>query len=66
MSLFSLEGRTALITGGGRGIGFSIAEALAKAGAQVILNGRSAESLEEAADRLRGACLLYTSDAADE
>ena len=57
MSLFSLEGRTALITGAARGIGFSIAEALATAGASVILNGRSAGPLEEAASRLRDAGL---------
>jgi gluconate 5-dehydrogenase len=44
-----------LVTGAGRGIGFSIAEALAGAGAQVLLNGRNAGRLEEAAGRLRQA-----------
>ena len=53
MNLFDLSGRTALITGASRGIGFAIAEALAAAGARVILNGRSASSLDEAALRLR-------------
>ena len=38
MKLFDLTGRTALITGASRGIGHSIAEALAAAGARVILN----------------------------
>ena len=57
MSLFSLEGRTALVTGAGRGIGYAIAEALAQAGARVFLNGRSAEALETAVGRLRGAGL---------
>jgi len=55
MSLFSLEGRTALVTGAARGIGFSIAEGLAAAGARVILNGRSVGPLDEAAGRLRDA-----------
>ena len=37
--LFDLQGRTALVTGSSRGLGFSIAEGLAEAGAQVVLNG---------------------------
>jgi gluconate 5-dehydrogenase len=53
LSLFDLHGRTALITGAARGIGFAIAGALAAAGARVILNGRTAATLEEAAVRLR-------------
>ena len=53
MDQFSLAGRTALITGASRGIGFAIAEALARAGAAVILNGRIPASLHEAAERLR-------------
>src|SRR6187401_131671 len=53
MDQFSLAGRTALITGASRGIGFAIAEALARAGAAVILNGRTPASLHEAAERLR-------------
>jgi gluconate 5-dehydrogenase len=53
MDMFNLAGRTALITGAARGIGFAIADALAHAGAHVILNGRSQPPLEEAATRLR-------------
>lgn len=53
MNLFSLDGRTALITGASRGIGYAIAEALSQAGARVILNGRSAQALDEAAETLR-------------
>jgi len=52
MKLFDLTGRTALITGASRGIGHSLAEALAAAGARVILNGRTAASLEAAAAKL--------------
>lgn len=53
MNLFSLAGRTALVTGASRGIGFAIATALAEAGAHVILNGRTRATLDEAAARLR-------------
>ncbi|BDV29897.1 SDR family oxidoreductase [Microbacterium terricola] len=49
--LFSLSGRTALVTGAGRGIGREIARALADAGADLVLVGR-AESLASAADEL--------------
>ncbi len=52
---FSLNGRTALVTGSSRGLGFAMAEALAQHGAHVILNGRSAEALESAAQKLKGA-----------
>jgi len=45
---FSLEGRTALITGSSQGIGFSLARGLAAAGARVILNGRDAARLAAA------------------
>jgi len=45
---FSLEGRTALVTGSSQGIGFSLARGLAAAGARVILNGRDAAKLEAA------------------
>jgi len=53
-NLFDLAGRGALITGASQGIGFTIAQALAGAGARVILNGRSQDKLDQAVDRLRG------------
>jgi 2-deoxy-D-gluconate 3-dehydrogenase len=37
MQLFSLEGQTALVTGGTRGIGYAMAVALAEAGADILL-----------------------------
>src|SRR3712207_3312444 len=48
-----LDGRTALVTGSTSGIGFATARGLARAGARVVLNGRSQERVEEAARRLR-------------
>ena len=53
MDLFSLAGRAALVTGASRGIGFAIAQALAGAGAAVVLNGRTAETIDEAEAKLR-------------
>ena len=48
------SGKTALVTGSTKGIGYASARALAQAGATVIVNGRSAESTQAAADRLAG------------
>jgi gluconate 5-dehydrogenase len=52
LSMFSLAGRRALVTGSSRGIGFAIAGALAGAGADVIINSRDTVALGEAADKL--------------
>lgn len=52
---FDLTGRTALITGSSRGLGKAMAQGLAEAGAVVILNGRSAETVAAAAKELRDA-----------
>lgn len=64
-----LEGRVALVTGGGRGIGLAIARALAGAGAKVALTGRNQERLALAAAELAGAgavCLTAAQDVARE
>lgn len=47
-----LKGRTALVTGGGGGIGYAIAEAFLCAGAKVVISGRNEEKLKEAASKL--------------
>jgi NAD(P)-dependent dehydrogenase (short-subunit alcohol dehydrogenase family) len=47
LDLFSLEGKTAIVTGGGRGLGRYMAEALSDAGANVVLCSRKLEPLEE-------------------
>jgi gluconate 5-dehydrogenase len=52
-SLFDLGGRTALVTGGSRGLGLQIAEALGEAGARVVLSARKAGELEAAVEALR-------------
>ena len=51
--LFDLTGRTALVTGGSRGLGLQIAEALGEAGAKILLTSRKAGDLEEAAALLQ-------------
>ncbi len=53
-TLFSLSGRRALITGSSQGIGFALAQGLAEAGAEIVLNGRDTGKLDAAAEALRG------------
>jgi NAD(P)-dependent dehydrogenase (short-subunit alcohol dehydrogenase family) len=51
--LFDLGGQTALVTGGSRGLGLQIAEALGEAGAKIMLTSRKAADLEEASALLQ-------------
>src|SRR5690349_4153850 len=52
---FRLDGRTALVTGSGRGLGWEMARALGEAGARVLLHGRDAERLAGRLGELRQA-----------
>jgi NAD(P)-dependent dehydrogenase (short-subunit alcohol dehydrogenase family) len=53
ISQFSLKGKIAVITGGGRGIGQAIAFAFAKAGAKVVITSRKANDLETTANEIK-------------
>lgn len=62
---FQLHGRRALITGSSGGIGLALARALGQAGAHVILNGRSADKLQQAAATLQSENLSVSSQTFD-
>ncbi|WP_260673625.1 SDR family oxidoreductase [Comamonas aquatica] len=51
--LFNLQGKTALVTGGSRGLGLQMAQALGEAGARVVLTSRKAQDLEAATAELQ-------------
>jgi len=53
--LFNLAGKTALVTGGSRGLGLQMAHALGEAGARLMLSSRKAADLEQAAGELKAA-----------
>lgn len=55
MSLFSLAGRRALVTGSSQGIGLALAKGLAAQGASIVLNGRNADRLAEAVAEMASA-----------
>ncbi|GAC1593869.1 MAG: SDR family oxidoreductase [Candidatus Velthaea sp.] len=61
----SFAGRIALVTGGSRGLGFVLAQLLARAGAEVTICGRSSESLERARTALEAEGLAVTTYACD-
>src|SRR6185369_4508076 len=58
--LFDLTGRVALITGGSRGLGLQIAEALGEMGAKVAITARKQSELDEATAHLKGMGIAVT------
>lgn len=68
MSLFSLEGRVAIVTGAGRGIGRGIAEGLAAQGAKIVCAARTRSQLDEVVAAIReagGDAIAYEMDMKD-
>ncbi|HZW22636.1 SDR family oxidoreductase [Noviherbaspirillum sp.] len=63
--LFDLNGKTALVTGGSRGLGLQIAEALGEAGAKLVLSSRKQADLDEAVAHLKSRGIEASAIAAD-
>lgn len=66
--MFNFSNRTAIVTGAGQGIGFTICRKLAAAGASVVLNDVDPALCTQAAEAIRaegGKCLSYPGDASD-
>jgi len=63
--LFDLKGKTALVTGGSRGLGLQIAEALGEQGAKLVLSSRKQTDLDEAVAHLKSRGIEASAIAAD-
>ncbi len=63
--LLDLAGKTALVTGGSRGLGLQMAEALGEMGAKIAITARKQDELQEAVSRLRGSGIEALSHACD-
>jgi NAD(P)-dependent dehydrogenase (short-subunit alcohol dehydrogenase family) len=61
----TLQGQTAVVTGGGRGLGLAFAKALASAGASVAIVARSGDELREAAAAIGGGVRAFPADVTD-
>ena len=64
-TVFSLEGKRAVVTGGGTGIGLGIARAMAAAGAEVVIVGRRVEVLEQAVTTIGAGAQWIQGDVTD-
>lgn len=65
-NLFSLEGQTALVTGGNGGLGLAMAQGLKEAGARVVVTGRNPEKNAAIAQELHAPDVVYPMDVYDE
>src|SRR5262245_44159294 len=61
-NLLDLSGRSALVTGGSRGLGLQIAEALVEMGARVAITARKKDELEQAVSRLGKQAISFVCD----
>lgn len=66
LNVFSLEGKTALVTGGGTGIGFGISKAFIAAGAKVVITGRREPVLQEAIKKMGKQSFYRVNDITDK
>lgn len=64
--IFNLNNKIALITGGGSGIGFGIAEQMIFAGAKVVITGRSEDKLLISKNKLGANCFMYVNDVTEK
>src|SRR5262245_11155587 len=63
--LFDLNGRVALVTGGSRGLGLQLLEALGEMGARIVITARKKDELEETSSRLKELKIDATSQVCD-
>jgi gluconate 5-dehydrogenase len=65
-SKFDLTNKKVLITGGGKGLGFAIANAMAQHGAKVVITGRNEQLLQQACKAIGASCSYYVFDLTDK